>query len=117
MFESVKAGTIVQAPEKPTISDGTAGGIEPGSVTFDLCREFVDDFILLEEADIEEAICFLHEREHLAAEGAASLAVAAIMKNADRFHGQRVVAVVSGSRIDEATLRRLGCRGTAGGRA
>jgi len=114
MFESVKAGRIVRAAEKPTISDGTAGGIESDSVTFELCRQFVDDFILLEESDIEDAICFLYEREHLAVEGAASLAVAAVMKNPNRFHGQRVVGVVSGSRIDGSTLHRLGCRGTAG---
>ena len=111
MYESAKAGKIVQAKEKPTISDGTAGGIEIGSVTFDLCRQFVDDFILLEESDVEDAICFLYENENLAVEGAASLPVAAVMKNAQRFRGQRVVVVISGSRIDDATLRRLGCKG------
>ena len=44
MFESLEAGEIVDIESLPTISDATAGGIEPGSITFDLCREFVDDF-------------------------------------------------------------------------
>jgi threonine dehydratase len=109
MFQSLEAGRIVRAEEAPTIADGTAGGIEDGSVTFDLCRRFVDDFILLDETEIERAICVLYEREGISAEGAAALTVAAVMSSGRRFAGQRVVAVVSGSRLDPAILRRLGC--------
>ncbi|MDX2437361.1 MAG: pyridoxal-phosphate dependent enzyme, partial [Acidobacteriota bacterium] len=109
MFESIGAGKIVQSEEKPTISDGTAGGIEKGSVTFDLCRRFVDGFILLDEPEIERAVCSLWRSEAMAVEGAAALAVAAVMKSNRRFAGQRVVAVISGSRIDPTLLSRLGC--------
>jgi len=109
MFESLEAGTIVQAEEAPTIADGTAGGIEDDSVTFNLCRRYVDDFILLDEAEIERAICLLYEHEATAAEGAAALTVAAVMNSGRRFAGLQVVAVVSGSRLDPAILRRLGC--------
>ena len=42
MSESVKAGRIVELPNLPTLSDATAGGIEEGSITFDLCRQYVD---------------------------------------------------------------------------
>ncbi len=111
MFESLEAAEIVEAEEKPTLSDGTAGGIEEGSVTFDLCRRFVDDFILLEETEIEQAIGFLYENEGLAVEGAAALTAAAVMVNGERFAGRRVVAVLSGSRLDPTILRRLGCGG------
>ena len=109
MYQSVEAGKIVEAEETPTISDGTAGGVEEGSVTFDLCRRFVDDFILLDEAEIERAICFLYENEATAVEGAAALAAAAVMSGRRRFAGRRVVAVLSGSRLDPKILRRLGC--------
>ena len=37
---------------RPTLSDATAGGIEPGSITFDLCRQHVDDYELLDEDEI-----------------------------------------------------------------
>ena len=112
MFQSLEAGEIVEAEETPTLSDGTAGGIEEGSLTFDLCRRFVDDFILLDETEIERAICFLYENEAMAVEGAAALSVAAVMNNGERFAGQRVVAVLSGGRLDPVILRRLGCGGT-----
>lgn len=113
MAQSVQAGEIIQADETPTLSDGTAGGIEPGSVTFDLCRRFVDDFILVDETDIERAIRLLYHREKLAVEGAASLPVAGLLKDPESFRGRKVVAVLSGSRIDPTTLRRLGCGGTS----
>ena len=48
MYESVKAGRIVEMESLPTLSDATAGGIEAGSVTFEMCRKWVDDYILLE---------------------------------------------------------------------
>ncbi len=113
MFESVEAGEIIEAEERPTISDGTAGGIEHGSVTFDLCRKFVDEFILLDETDIETAICRIYKQEGMAVEGAASLPVAAVVKDPHRFDGQRVVAVLSGCRVDPATIRRLRCGGSS----
>jgi threonine dehydratase len=111
MFQSLEAGEIVEAEETPTISDGTAGGIEAGSVTFDLCQQFVDDFVLLDESGIERAICLLYEKEAMAVEGAAALAVAALMSSGRRFAGLRVVAVVSGGRVDPEIFRRLGCGG------
>lgn len=117
MAQSVEAGEIIEADETPTLSDGTAGGIEPGSVTFDLCRRLVDEFILLDEADIQRAICLLYEREKLAVEGAASLPVAALLNAPESFRGRKVVAVLSGCRIDPTTLRRLGCGDTSGDQA
>ena len=42
MAHSIAAGRILDEPSKPTLSDGTAGGIEAGSITFGLCRELVE---------------------------------------------------------------------------
>lgn len=109
MARSVEAGRIVEAPSLPTLSDATAGGIEPGAVTFELCRDLVDDFVLVEEDEIASAIRRLHEEEGLVVEGAAALTVAALLARRDRFAGRRVVLVLSGGRIDAATLRRIGC--------
>jgi threonine dehydratase len=104
MYESVEAGEIVDIESLPTVSDGTAGGIEKGSVTFDLCRRLVDDFILLEEAEIIAAMRLLHEKEGLCVEGAAALPVAAVLKDSARFAGRRTALIVSGGRVDEKTL-------------
>ena len=104
MYESVEAGEIVDIESLPTVSDGTAGGIEKGSVTFDLCRRLVDGFILLEEAEIIAAMRLLHDGEGLSVEGAAALPVAAALKDSARFAGRRTALIVSGGRVDETTL-------------
>ena len=53
MYESVKAGRIVDSPTTETLSDGTAGGVEKGAVTFPLCQELVDVWQVVEEDDIK----------------------------------------------------------------
>ncbi len=104
MYESIEAGEILDIESMPTISDGTAGGIEDGAITFELCRQYVDDFILLEEDEIVNAMRWLHEREGLTVEGAAAMGAAAVLKQAHRFAGRRVALIVSGGRVDDEAL-------------
>ena len=49
MIRSVEAGRILDLPSLPTLSDGTAGGVEAGSITFELCRRLVDRYITVTE--------------------------------------------------------------------
>src|SRR5439155_11407377 len=52
MERCLDAGRIVEVPEQPTISESTAGGLEPGAVTFDLCRRVLDRAVLVTEDEI-----------------------------------------------------------------
>src|SRR5262249_30433134 len=56
MHECLRAGKIVEVPERPTLSESTAGGLEPGSVTFDLCRRVIDRSVLVTEEEILAAM-------------------------------------------------------------
>jgi len=96
MAASIKAGRIVEVEEQETIADAVAGGIEPGSITFPLCRELLDGIILVEEELIKEALVLLKETHHKTIEGAGALSLAALMKESERFSGREVVLVVSG---------------------
>jgi threonine dehydratase len=107
MYESVRAGKILDLPSKPTISDGTAGGMEPGAMTLDLCTAYVDDWILVTEAEIAESLRLLVEREYLLAEGSGALSVASFIKARDRFENRNVVCVVSGGKISLSTLKQV----------
>ncbi len=111
MAASVRAGRILDMASEATLADGTAGGIEPGSVTFEICRDCVDDFILVSEAEIENAIRFILEKHHLLIEGAAALPVAAFMKDTKRFEGKEVVLVLTGKRLGLGTLKMILCKG------
>jgi len=107
MYESIKAGRILEIESKPTISDGSAGGIEAGSITFDLCREYVDDFVIVDEEEIIDAIKLVIDKHSMLIEGAAALPVAGLLKEKERFAGKRVVLVLSGARIGLETLSEI----------
>jgi threonine dehydratase len=109
MYESVRAGQILDLESTPTISDGTAGGLEPGSVTFKFCQDLVDDWIVVDDNEIRDAMRILLETQQQLVEGSAALSVAALVKCKDRFAGRRVVLVLSGARISIESLREVIC--------
>lgn len=107
MAESVKEGQIIEMETKPTLSDATAGCIEPGSITFDICREVVDDFILVSEDEIKNAIIQLIKTQHLLVEGASGVALAALLKSTNRFQGKNCVVILSGGNISFEVLKSI----------
>jgi len=107
MYESVKAGKIVEMESLPTLSDATAGGIEEGSITFDLCRRFVDRYELVSEDEIAAAIRFIQSHEDMVIEGGAALPVAVMLRRPEELRGRRVVLVITGSKIDDDVLRGI----------
>ena len=94
MFESIKAGKQLDLPSEPTLSDGTAGGVEVGSITFALCQEIIDEFILVDEEDISEGIRLGIEKLHQLIEGAAGAAIAGFLQKKDDLKGQIVVIII-----------------------
>ncbi len=111
MYESIKAGKIIEMESKATLSDGTAGGIEKNSITFDICKDYVDDFILVSEEEIKEAILLCLEKQAILIEGAGALAIAALIKEKERFNEKNVVLILSGARISLSQLKEILCEG------
>lgn len=106
MAASVRAGRIVGIDAEPTLSDGTAGSVIPGAITFDLCRELVDDWVLVEEQEIRDALRLVIDERHELVEGAAAAAVAGASRLGDELAGRRVAVVSCGANISSATLAR-----------
>ncbi|MEL7530392.1 MAG: threonine/serine dehydratase [Bacteroidota bacterium] len=106
MYESIKAGKVVDIPSMPTISDGTAGGMEHDSITFGLCQRFVDDYIMVSEEEIRAAMLFLLEKHYYLVEGAAGLSIASLRKQAADFRGKKVVLVLCGRKIGLDKLQK-----------
>ena len=107
MHASVQAGKIVELESKPTLADGTAGGLEPDAVTFDICCKFVDDFILISESEIRRAIIFSVEKHQILIEGAAALTIAAFIKERKRLAGKNVALIISGKKISLEQLKEI----------
>ncbi len=105
MVESVRSGRIVDIPSLPTLSDGTAGGIEAGSMSFPLVRDLVDEFAVVSEDEIASAMRAFMEAQHMLIEGAAAVAIAAFEKQKMVWAGANVVIVLCGANIDLATLK------------
>jgi threonine dehydratase len=105
MIRSIEAGHIVEAPSSSTISDGTAGGVEEGSITFDLCRDWVDEFVEVSEREISAGLRETIEAESLLIEGAAAVAVAGYKKLARTFRAPgEVIIILTGANIARETL-------------
>lgn len=107
MYESIKAGKQLDLPSDPTLSDGTAGGVEMGSITFELCQRIIDEFILVTEDEIADGIRIGVEKHHQLIEGAAGAAIAGFMKQKDKLNGQTVVIVMCGGNISSEVLKSI----------
>jgi len=112
MAASLAAGRLVDIDERETIADAVAGGIEPGSITFALCRDLVDTIELVPESSIAEALSLVHEKHGRVVEGAGALPFAALLHAAGRSAGRTVVAVVSGGNIAPERFRNVTGLGT-----
>ena len=86
----------------PTLADGVRVK-QPGQLTERVLRELLDDVVIVREAELRETLVRLALEEHVIAEGAGALALAA----GKRIAGKRKCAVVSGGNVDAAVLARL----------
>ena len=108
MAHSVKAGRILEMESGSTLSDGTAGGLEPGAATFDLCRALVDDWMLVSEEEIADAMRLVIEDHHTMIEGAAAVGVASLLKSAkEESSREKSVVVLCGANITLETLEKV----------
>jgi len=93
-----------------TIAEGIAVGA-PGALCLEVIRQRVDELLLVDEGDIEQAIVMLLEIEKTLAEGAGAAALAALLRHKDRFAGRKVGMVLSGGNIDPQLLAQIIGRG------
>ena len=107
MIHSIDAGKLLELESKPTLSDGTAGGVEEDSITFPLCCELIDETVLVTEDEIKSAMVLYIQNEHQLLEGAAGTAVATLLKKKDELKGMKVGVMICGGNIDLDTLRNV----------
>lgn len=107
MRQSVAAGAIVDAPSGDTLSDATAGGIEPGAITLVPCMQLVDEWVTVTEAEIGDALLGLLHHQSKLVEGSAACAIAALLKTKEQWAGKSVVVIACGGNIALSTLRKL----------
>ncbi len=105
MYESFRQGRIVDMELEDSYAEGLHGGIEENSVTFELCRKYVDEIILVEEETILRAIRIALVEQHQVIEGAAAVGVAAILTDPERYNDEKVCIVISGGNVESDLLK------------
>ncbi|WP_439520740.1 threonine ammonia-lyase [Hydrogenophaga sp.] len=108
MYNAIKGTQLAQGSS--TIAEGIAVGT-PGELTQAIIRHLVDDMVLVDEGDIEQAIVMLLEIEKTLVEGAGAAGLAALLKHPRRFAGKRVGLVLCGGNIDPMLLASIIERG------
>ncbi len=108
MLESLKAGKPVPVAEKDSIADSLLGGIGfENHYTLPLIDRFVDDHLLISEADIQEGMAYLFDKHRLVAEGAAAVGVGALLNQRIAVKGKKVVTLLTGSSINTDQYLRI----------
>lgn len=107
MKASLDAGRPVQVREEPSLADSLGGGIGlDNRLTFALCRDLLDDVVLLSEAEIAAGIVHAYAEEREVVEGAAAVGIAALIAGRVKPVGP-TVAILSGRNIDMDLHRRI----------
>lgn len=99
MLDSLLAGRIVETPEYETLSDGSTGAVEQGSVTFPVCQEVIDETVTVGEDEIARAMRLVAEGERWIVEGSAGVAAAGLLQRAAHYRGKKVAVVLCGRNI------------------
>lgn len=108
MFQTVRGRSIKCGTN--TVAEGIAVKT-PGNLTLPIIKELVDEILLVEESDIEEAVLLLLGVEKTVVEGAGAVGLAALLKNRDRFEERKIGLILSGGNIDLITLSSIIQRG------
>lgn len=107
MAESVKAGRILELESQPTLSDGTAGGVERDAITFDLCRRLVDEYVLVSETEIAAAMRRYMGAHEQVIEGAAGVAIAGMLRGGTHGSDEEIVVVMCGGNVSPEVLQAV----------
>ena len=107
MYESLKAGRIVETKKMKTIAEGLSGGLEKGSVTFEIAKNCIDRMLLVKETTIRKAVYLLWNHDRQMVEGSGAAAIAPILENNALFKGKTVACLITGGNIDDDLFKEI----------
>jgi len=108
MYESQQAGQPVEIEEVATIADALQGGIGlDNHYTFQLCREYVDDFMLVSDEQIKAAMVSTLKHDRLVLEGGGASGIALLLDDRAYDFGDRIATICTGDNVDLNVLLNL----------
>jgi threonine dehydratase len=91
--------------ELPSLADGLAGPVEPGSITIPLAQKYIDEFVLVTEDEIHNAIAFTWQCYKERIEGSAATALAAVLYG--KISARPAIVVLTGGNIQPEVHARI----------
>jgi threonine dehydratase len=108
MAASIAAGHPVEVEEVPSLADSLGGGIGLSNrLSFPLCRDLLDDIVLVTEEEIRDAMQVLYYEDRLIAEGASVVGLAATLAGKLPRPTAPVATIVTGRNLDMDTFTRI----------
>ena len=107
MAASLRAGHPVEVTEHASLADSLGGGIGmENRLSFPLCRDLLDDVVLVTEEEIRDAMQVLYFEDRMVAEGGAVVGLAAVLSGKVRADGP-MATIVTGRNLDMGTFTRI----------
>ena len=107
MYAYLESNSTKPMPIAPTLADGVAGNIERDSITWKMCRQLVDEVVLVDEEQIAEAMRWAIEVHHLVMEGSGALGIAAMRADLGELNDRHAAVVVTERNVDDDTVRTM----------
>jgi len=97
-LHSFRAQKVVEVEYGETLADGLLG--EVGAANLDMVLRYVDDFLVVKESEVAEAMHWMVKYHHQIVEGSAAVGIAAMLHHLPDIGGLRVLNIVTGSNVD-----------------
>ena len=108
MYESLKKGEPVDVDEIETLADCLGGSIGlDNKYTFNIVREYVDDFVLVSEEKIAEGIRMNFIEHKIVSEGAAATSVMVVKDKLTSYLGKNIICLICGGNIDSELFNKV----------
>ncbi len=106
MYETLKAGQPVTLENIERFVDGAAVK-RVGDITFSICKDVLDDMLLVDEGKVCTTILQLYNEDAIVAEPAGVLSIAALDEYAEQIKGKNIVCVIGGGNNDIDRMQEI----------
>ncbi len=108
IYKSIRAGKIVQVEEFESLADALPGPIsEDNQYTFEMCRRYVDDILLVSEEQVAQSMAYAYLKESQVLEGGGAVTLGILLDERIKSLGQNIVAICSGNNVDPKKLSHI----------